>query len=240
MEGGASLLRDVLRVNSRCVLIFDALRDQPGHDGRVGSRLLGHTLVRGEAVEQPIASGAAQIGLATAAVWPARQMRRIPRLRRRLLVQPHAIMVADHGRPLSALRPVAASSILTGGKRAAVRRGASQDVVPVGRVATAVDHLARLVERRLLGEIVVAVQLVDICGDDDALGVLPRAAPDAIACVDGLSTTYGLRAEVGTPGAAAHTRRLRQRLAVPVRALEAAEVRPFAEADTGAEKGHGG
>ena len=36
---------------------------------------MGHALVRGEAVEQPIAASAAQIGLATAAVWPARRMR---------------------------------------------------------------------------------------------------------------------------------------------------------------------
>src|SRR4029453_9351177 len=161
----------------------EALRDQPGHDGSVGSTPLGHALVRGEAVEQPIAASAAQIGLATAAVWPARRMRRIPRLRRRLLVRPHAIVVADHGRPLGTLRPVAAGPVLAGWKRAAVRRGASQDVVPIGRVAAAVDHLAFLVERRLLGEIVVAVQLVGILSDNDALGVLPWAGPDAIARV---------------------------------------------------------
>jgi hypothetical protein len=58
--------------------------------------------------------------------------------------------------------------------------------VPVGRVAAAVDHLALFVERHLLGEIVVTMQLVDILGDNDALGVLPRAAPDPIVRVDGL------------------------------------------------------
>src|SRR5919108_416305 len=111
------------------------------------------------------------------------------------------VVVADHGRPLGALRPVAAGPVLAGWKRAAVRRGAGEDVVPVGRVAAAVDHLALLIERRLLGEMVVAMQLVDILGDDDALGVLPWAAPDAIARVDGLGAAHGLRAEVGAPGA---------------------------------------
>src|SRR6266850_6029930 len=218
----------------------DALRDQAGHDGSVGSTPLGHALIRGEAVEQPIAAGAAQIGLATAAVWPARRMRRIPRLRWRFLVQSRAVVVADHGRPLGALRPVAAGPVLAGWKRAAVRRGAGKHIVPIGRVAAAVDHLAFLVERCLLGEIVVAVQFVDILGDDDALAVLPWAAPDAIARVDGLGAVYSLHAEVGAPGAIARTHRLRQRLAVPVCALDAAQVRPFAGADAGDEKGHGG
>jgi hypothetical protein len=49
----------------------------PCHRCRAVSRM-GNALVRGKAVEQPIAAGAAQIGLATAAVWPARRMRRIP------------------------------------------------------------------------------------------------------------------------------------------------------------------
>src|SRR5215831_7895148 len=167
-------------------------------------------------------------------------MRRVPRLRRRLLTEPHAVVVADHGRPLGALRPVAAGPVLAGWKRAAVRRGAGEDVVPVGRVAAAVDHLALLAQRGLLANIVLAVQLVDILGDDDALGVLPRATPDAIARVDGRGPAHGLGAEVRPPGAVTSPRRLRQRLAMPVRALEAAEVRPMAGAGAGDEKGHGG
>ena len=81
--------------------------------------------------------------------------------------------------------------------------------MPVGRVAAAVDCLTFLGERRLLGEIVGAVELVNILSNGDALDVLPRAAPDAIARVDSLGAAHGLCAKVGAPGAASGTRRLR-------------------------------
>ena len=99
--------------------------------------------------------------------------------------------------------------------------------MPVGRIHAAVDYLALLGERRLLGEIVGTVEFVEILGDGAARGVLPRAAPDAIARVDSLGAAAVLGAEVGAPGAASGTRRLCQRLAVPVRALKAAESAPF-------------
>src|SRR5262245_5931265 len=120
-------------------------------------------------------------------------MRRIPGLRGLVVAQAPTVVVAEHGRPLGARRPVAAGPILTRRKGAAVRRGAGEDVVPAGRVTL-------LGERRFLVEIVGAVDLVEILGDNDTLGVLPRATPDAITRVDGLSAAHGLRAEVGMPG----------------------------------------
>src|SRR5262245_25916786 len=91
--------------------------------------LCGNALVRSEAVEQSIAAGTAQVGLATAAIWSARRMRRIPRLRRWLLVPPHAVVVTNHGGPLAALRPVATGPVLGGRKGATVWCGAGKDVV---------------------------------------------------------------------------------------------------------------
>src|SRR5215216_2649461 len=41
----------------------------------------GYGLIRGEAIEQAVAPGAARIGLAAAAVPAARKMRRVPRFR---------------------------------------------------------------------------------------------------------------------------------------------------------------
>ena len=82
--------------------------------------------------------------------------------------------------------------------------------MPIGFVAAAVDHLTLLVECGLLREIIVPMQLVDILGDDDPLGVLPRPIPDAIACIDRLGAAHSLCTEIGAPGAAARTHRLRQ------------------------------
>src|SRR5258705_13801571 len=107
--------------------IETAERYRPGHPSQnLQDRLLG-----GEAIEQPAAAGAAQIGLAAAAVWSARGMRGIPRPCWRVVAQPLAVDVADHGRALGAAGPVAAGAILTGRESAAFRGRAGQDVVTV-------------------------------------------------------------------------------------------------------------
>ena len=53
-----------------------------------------------------------------------------------------------------------------------------------GRVAAAVDDRAVLVERGLLGEVVVAVELLEVARDHHALRVLPGTVADAVARVD--------------------------------------------------------
>src|SRR6266850_2348849 len=168
-------------------------------------------LLRGEAVEQAIAAGTLQIVLTAAPVGSARGMRRVPRLRRIVVTQALPVMMADHRRPLAALRPVAAGAILAGRERGAVRLGAGQDVVHVRRVAAPVDHVTLLGQRRLLGEVVLAVQLGHVLRDDDPLGVLPGARTDAVAGTDGGGA---LRAQIGPPGLAARAGRLCQMLAV--------------------------
>src|SRR4029450_478170 len=127
-------------------------------------------------------------------------MRRVPGLGGVVVTQPHTIVMTDHGRPLGARRPVTAGPVFAGRKCAAVRRRAGEDGVSVGRVAAAVDYLTFLGECRLFGEIVGAVELINILSNGDALSVLPRTAPDAIARVDSLGPAHGLCAEVGVPG----------------------------------------
>src|SRR5215207_8126685 len=115
-------------------------------------------------------------------------MRRIPGDRRRRGVEALAIVVTDDGRAGVGAGPVVAGRVLfAAADRAAVRRRAGEDIVHVRFVAAAVDHLAGLGERGLLVEIVlVAMQVVEGAGDHFALRVLPGAAADAVARVDGL------------------------------------------------------
>src|SRR6266478_5856676 len=89
-------------------------------------------LIDRKAIEQPVAAGAAQIGLAAAAIGAARGMRGVPRFRRVIVAQAFAVGVADHRGTLSAARPVAAGTVLTRRKRSAVRLRAGQRIVPVG------------------------------------------------------------------------------------------------------------
>src|ERR1700694_3410405 len=80
------------------------------------------------------------------------------------------------------------------------------------------------------------MQLRDILGDDDALGVLPRTLADAVACIHRGLAVGGLRREISVPGLRARTRGLRQRLALIVGAGETAEVAAIADAGGGHEE----
>ena len=181
----------------------------------------------------------AQIGLRAAAARPARGMRRVPGFHRRRVVEAEPVGMADHGRPLRRARPVLAGAVLAGGKRGAVGLRAGEDIVAVRRVAAAVDDLALLAHRRLLGQAVLAVQLVDVPGDDHALGVEPWPLADAVAGVDRGLAVGGLGREIGTPGLAARACRLGERLAVVVGAGKAAEVTTVADRRAGDEEAHG-
>jgi hypothetical protein len=72
------------------------------------------------------------------------------------------------------------------------------------------------------------VEIVDVLGDDLAFEILPGAASDAIAGIDGFGAAGCLGAEVGAPGLVACARPLRQGLALTIRAFQAAEVRALA------------
>src|SRR5262245_66685789 len=114
-------------------------------------------------------------------------MGRIPRFRRGVVAQTLAIDVADHRRALGAAGPIAAGPVLAGRESFAVRLRAGQDVVIVRRVADAGDHGAALGLRYLHAELVaVAVKIVDVLRNDLPFELLPGAASDTIAAVDGL------------------------------------------------------
>src|SRR5262249_6236549 len=137
---------------------------------------------------------------------------------------------------LSALGPVAAGAILAGREGAPVGLRPGQDVVAIGVVAAAIDHLALLAQRALLGELVVgAVQVVDVLRDHLAFGVAPRTAADAVARIDGRAA---LRAEIGMPGVAAGAGALGQLLAMAVGALDAAQIAALAHTVAGDEERH--
>src|SRR4029077_18643988 len=109
------------------------------------------------------------------ALRSARGMRGIPRLRLGVVAQAFAVDVTEHRRTLGAARPVLAGAVFAGREGAAVHRRARERVVLVGAVAATLGQVALLGERGLLGEVVGAVELVDVPRDHRALGILPRA-----------------------------------------------------------------
>src|SRR5262245_56344003 len=113
-------------------------------------------------------------------------MRGVPRLRRLVVPQSLAVVMSEHRCAFSTARPVLARAVLARRKRGAVRLTSGEDVVHVRLIAAPVDGLPLLRERALFVDLVVrAVQVVDARGDRLALRVLPGAAPDTIARVDG-------------------------------------------------------
>src|SRR5204863_4355938 len=111
-----------------------------------------------------------------------RAVRAISRLVLLGLLQLMAVVVPDDRRAVAALRPVAAGGVAARGGEAPRRIGPGEDVVLVRRVAAALDRLALLGQRRLLGDVgVLRMQVVQVLRHDDALGIAPRALADAIA-----------------------------------------------------------
>ena len=166
-------------------------------------------------------------------------MRGVPRLRRVVVAQPLPVVVADHRGPIAAARPVLARLVLGCPEGRAVGLRPREDVVLVRLIAAPIDRLAFLGERRLLVQLVAgAVEVVHAPRDHLALGVLPRPAPDAIACVDARLAAGALRREIGMPRVLAGAGRLSERLAMLVGAGDAAEVRALAGADAGDEERH--
>src|SRR5690348_13046160 len=90
--------------------------------------------------------------------------------------------MAKHGGSLgTASGPIVTGPVLAGRECRAVGLGAGQDVMGVGCVAPAIDRHTLFGQRSLLGQIVTAMQLRNILGDDYTLRILPRPMPDAVA-----------------------------------------------------------
>ena len=104
--------------------------------------------IDGKAVEQAVASGALQIFLAAA----SGAMRRVPRAG--ILTATHAIVMAHAGTTVTVARPILAGCVLTARRRCSVQLRTGQDVVPVGTIPPAINHLSQFVQLGFLGEIV--------------------------------------------------------------------------------------
>src|ERR1043165_7850083 len=160
-------------------------------------RVMANRSLTREAIEQPVAARALQVVLAAAAVRTTRGMGGIPRQHRRRIVEALTIMMTDHRGARGALAPVAAGALVRAGEGGTIGLRAGQDVVTIRRVAASVDHIALLIQRSLLVEIVRrTVQVGDVLGDHRALGVLPWAAADAVLGINGTGT---LRREISLP-----------------------------------------
>ncbi|MCY1437422.1 hypothetical protein D9M71_535830 [compost metagenome] len=165
-------------------------------------------------------------------------MRGVPRLGRRIVAQTDAVVVADLGDTFATVGPVAARVVGAIGECRAVGLRAGQHVVHVGLVAAALDLLPVLIQSGLLVQVVLAVQLREILGDDHALGVLPRPVADAITGVHRGGSAGSTGAQIGTPGVLARTAGSAQFLAELVGAGQAAKVGALARAMAGDEEGH--
>src|SRR5207244_6811966 len=139
---------------------------------------------------------------------------------------------------LAALGPICASDVFAAGERRAVRLRAGEDVVLVRRVAASIDDVPLFGQRGLLVEVVVAVQLGYIAGNDDSLDVLPWTIADALARVDRRRARGRTRAEIRAPGVISRAGGGGERLAMLVRAREPAKIRPLAGTRAGHEKSH--
>jgi hypothetical protein len=103
-----------------------------------------------------------------------------------------------------------------------------------------VEHIALLAQRGLFADVVRPVQLGDILGDDDGLGILPGAFADPVAGIHSGLAVGTLGRKIGVPRLGAGARGLRQRLAMIIRAGETAEVGAIADSVGGDKKSHGG
>src|SRR6266700_3088184 len=107
--------------------------------------------VRREAIHQAVAAGGLQVGLRAAAIGAARGVRGIPGFRGLVVAQAEPVDMSEHGRTLRTACPVLAGAVVGACERGAVSLRSRQRVVAVRRVAKAVDDVALLGERGLLG-----------------------------------------------------------------------------------------
>src|SRR5262245_61597797 len=204
-------------------------------------------LLRGEAIEEPVATRGDQIWLGAT----ARRVGRMPgvggrRIRLHILGTSHwritrAISVSEHCDAGTAANPVLTGKIHVRGKGTAVLVGAGQDVVHVGRVAPHFDWLALFVESIVLVDlVVVAVEISDVRCDSNTFGVLPWTIPDTVTRINCVRAAASICAEVGTPRLVAHASSLCQRLTMRICTGQSTEICTLAWAGAGYKEGHVG
>ena len=137
----------------------------------------------------------------------------------------------------AALGPVTAGRIHIAHKTAALCVRSGQHVVHVRVIAVPADDIPLLGKRGLFVDVIAPVKLIHVTGNQYAIGVIPRAAPNAIARIDG---RFAARSACSSTHAkcGACPNRLRERLTVLIRTSQPAKIRPVARTDTGHEKPH--
>jgi len=124
-------------------------------------------------------------------------------------------MMADDGRTVAALGPVAAGGVAAGCRIIALWVRAGQNVVGVDRVAAAADDLTFLGQGGLLGDgDLVRVQIIHARRDHHALDVLPWSVADALTRVDARGAARFGRAQIGGPVGTGRAGGLGERLAM--------------------------
>src|SRR5271155_2154475 len=98
-------------------------------------------------------------------------MRTVPGFRGVIVAQADAVDMPQHRRALNAARPVLAGTVFTGRERGAVRLRSRERVMAVRGITAAVDDVALLAQRGLLGDVVGAMQFGNVLGDHDALRI---------------------------------------------------------------------
>ena len=84
----------------------------------------------------------------------------------------------------------------------------------------------------------IRMQIVDVDRDAHTVGVVPWAAADPIARVDRAFAVQVRDAQIGAPRLVAAARVLRERLAVRIRAFDAAKVAALAQTNARHEERH--
>src|SRR5262249_40480312 len=148
-------------------------------------------------------------------------------------------MMADNGRPLSTLGPIAARGVTTGRRIKALRVRAGQHVMYAVGIATPTEGLAFFGQGCLLVDVsCIRVEVFDALGHNGALGVLPRTFADAVARVDARIPTRCCRAQIGAPVGTGRASGLSKRQAVRIGTFETTEIGTIALADAGNEERH--
>src|SRR4029453_9365076 len=149
--------------------------------------------------------------------------------------------MAQHRGAFVAACPITACHIFAAWKCPTVRLRAGEYVMHVRFITAGVDLITFFAQRGFFVEIiVVAVEIVDVFGDDDAFGILPRTFANAITGVDGRLAVGRAGTEIGPPGVVTRSNRLRERLAVFIGARQTTEVRSFSPSGAGNEESYVG
>ncbi len=142
-------------------------------------------------------------------------------------------MMSDMRGAVAVAGPVTAGMVFVIVECGAVDSRASENVVTIRIFTRAPDLIAAFIQCRFPVDIRgIAVQFVDVPGDQHACGVVPGTIADSIARIRALD------AQVGAPGSRAGADRAAEELTMRIGAFQAAEIRAVARSVTGYKEAH--